>query len=85
MFPPAMVLMMPSGRTRRMRPLCEYSSAMYSVPSFAIEMLMGVDNWAWAAGPPSPQYVGLFWLEQVDPPPPATVRMMPSTPTRRTR
>ena len=72
---PAMVLMIPSGVTRRTRLLLV--SAMYSVPSAARAIERGVLIWAASAGPPSPEKPPL--------PTPATVVTVPSTAIRRMR
>src|SRR5664280_654782 len=72
---PATVVMVPSGATRRTRLLP--ASAMYRLPAASTNRPYGMSRHAWVAGPPSPQKPLV--------PLPATVVMVPSGATRRTR
>ncbi len=75
---PAIVVINPSTPTFRMRKL--EASMRYRFPAASTATLVGSFNCAVVAGPPSPENPPLPL-----PPPPATVWMIPSGETRRTR
>ena len=77
---PANVVMIPSGPTLRTLSWPDATWLMYRLLSGPTASAKGLTSWAWVAGPPSPQAP----LEQ-GLPLPATVVMIPSGDTFRTR
>src|SRR5215471_12288771 len=80
---PATVVIVPSGETLRTRTLAE--SAMNRFPAVSMATLVGKESAALMAGPLSPSGRHVDGPEHRGPPTPATVVMVPSLETLRTR